>query len=257
MRDYNVYSYTVLHYGVSYLPYALKSVYNLCDRLYIFYTPHPSHGHKTDIPPIESREELLVSANSFYASEAKISWHETDIWNEGQQRDYAVQTLTHDNAGLILVCDYDEIWHEHVLDKALRHVWEMNGARNWLINFTHMWRSFNYACTDSNWPVRIIDTRHSGGIGYVPKELGDIYHMGYAVTDKVMRYKWECHGHKDELRPNWYEDKWLAWPPPDDCHPTNGKNDEGVGWWNPQPFDKRELPYVLRSHPWFSVDKIE
>ncbi len=257
MRDYNIYAYVALHYGKDYLPYSLKSIYDSVDRLYIFYTPHPSHGHRTDIPPIESREELLVAANSFYASEAKISWIETDIWNEGQQRDYAVQTLIHDNASLILVCDYDELWHPHVLDKALNHVWEMNGARNWLINFRHAWRSFNFMCDDNNWPVRIIDTRHSGGIGYVPKELGDIFHMGYAVTDKVMRYKWECHGHKDELRPNWYEEKWQAWPPVDDCHPTNGKNDEGIGWWNPQPFDKRELPHILRSHPFYELDKIK
>lgn len=256
MRDYTVYSYTVLHYGRDYLPFALKSVYDLCDRLYIFYTPHPSHGHRTDIQPIETRDELFDSVLQL-PDYSKVGWHETDIWNEGQQRDYAVQTLVNDGADLILVVDVDEVWHDFVLSRALQHVWEMNGARNWLINFTHLWRSFNYACTDNNWPVRIIDIRHSGGVGYVPKELGDIYHFGYAVTDKVMRYKWECHGHKDELRPNWYEEKWQAWPPPDDCHPTNGKNEEGIGWWNPVVFDKRELPYVLREHPFWNLERIE
>jgi len=255
VRDYTVYSYTVLHYGVDYLPYALKSVYNLCDRLYIFYTPHPSHGHRTDIQPIESKL-MLTDSLAAHGLDYDVIWYETDIWNEGQQRDYAVRTLTNDGADLILVLDYDEIWHEHVLDKALNHVWQMNGARNWLINFRHAWRSFRFMCDDQNWPVRIIDTRHAGGVGYVPKELGDIYHFGYAVTDKVMRYKWECHGHKDELRPNWYEEKWQAWPPVDDCHPTNGKNEEGVGWWNPKPFDKRELPYVMHSHPYFNLERI-
>ena len=252
MRDYNVYSYTVLHYGIDYLPYSLKSIYDSVDRLYIFYTPHPSHGHRTDIPPIESREDLLVSANSFYASEAKISWRETDIWHEGQQRDYAVQALQNDNADLILVCDYDEIWHEHVLDKALRHVWEMNGARNWLINFRHAWRSFNFMCDDQNWPVRIIDTRHSGGQGYIPKELGDIYHFGYCTTDAIMHYKWQVHGHKSELRPNWFTEKWDIWPPAMDCHPTNSDN-----WWMPQPFDKRELPYIMRQHPFYNAEIVK
>ena len=259
MRDYTTFAYVVLHYGVDYLPYSLKSIFNLVDRIYIMYTPHPSHGHRTDVQPIESREELLSAAYSVYESHhsSKIHWLETDFWNEGQQRDYAVQTLMNDGADLILVLDYDEIWHEHVLDKALRHVWDMNGARNWLINFSHLWRSFNYVCHDQNWPVRIIDTRHSGGTGYVPKELGDIYHLGYAVTDKVMRYKWECHGHKDELRPNWFEEKWQAWPPVDDCHPTNGKNDEGIGWWNPVAFDRRELPYVMHSHPYWDKERID
>lgn len=41
------------------------------------------------------------------------------------------------------------------------------------------------------------------------------------------------------------------------CHPTNGKNEEGIGWWNPKPFDKRELPYVLHSHPYFNLDLIK
>jgi len=256
MRDYTVYSYTIVHYGADYIGYSLKSIESLLNRLYIFCTPHPSHGHRTDIQPIETREDIWKAVVDVGGA-SKLYWYDTDFWQEGQQRDYAVQTLQNDDADLILVCDYDEVWHPYVLDKALNYVWQMNGARNWLVNFRHAWRSFSYMCDDQNWPVRIIDTRHSGGVGYVPRELGDIYHFGYAVTDKVMRYKWECHGHKDELRPNWYEEKWQAWPPPDDCHPTNGKNEQGVGWWNPKPFDKRKLPYVMHSHPWFNVDKIE
>lgn len=256
MRDYEVSSYTIAHYGADYIGYSLKSIEPLVDRLYVFYTPHPSHGHKTDVQPIETRDELMgavIAANL----PVSVSWLETDFWHEGQQRDYAVRTLTNDGADLILVVDVDEVWHEHVLDKALRHVWEMNAARNWLINFSHAWRSFGYMCRDNNWPVRIIDTRHTGGTGYVPKELGDIYHFGYCVTDKVMSYKWAVHGHKDELRPNWYETKWQAWPPPDDCHPTNGRNEQGIGWWNPVPFDKRELPHVLRTHPFYNEEIIK
>lgn len=250
-------SYHVIHYGVDYLGYSLRSVYDQVDRLNCFYTPHPSHGHRTEAQPPETRQQLLDAAYQ-YDPQSKIYWYDVDnIWQEGHQRDYAVSVCERNGAGLILVVDYDEIWHEHVLDKALNHVWEMNGARNWLINFSHLWRSFSYVCRDNNWPVRIIDTRHGGGTGYVPKELGDIYHFGYAIRDDVLRYKMSIHGHKDELRPNWYEDKWSMWPPPDDCHPTNGKNDEGIGWWNPMPFDKRELPYILRSHKFYNLERID
>jgi len=249
-------SYSIVHYGVDYLSYSLRSVYDLMDELHVLYTSHPSHGHRTDIPPIESREQLREVAFD-YDPRHKIIWHDTDFWNEGQQRDYAVNMLDSRGVDLITVLDYDEVWHDYVLDKVLQYVWNLNATRNNLINFLHFWRSFNYACKDNNWPVRIIDTRHSGGIGYVPTELGDIMHMGYAITDKVCRYKIQIHGHKDEIRPNWYDEKWMAWPPVDDCHPTNGRNDEGIGWWNPKPFDKRELPYVLHSHPWFNAEKIE
>ena len=203
MRDYSVSSLTILHYGVDYLPYALRSVAPLVDKQGVFFTPHPSHGHRVDAPPIESREELIDSIPT--PEWDKLYWYDTNqFWQEGQQRDYAL-SIASENTDLVLVLDYDEVWHVEVLERVLDHVWRANSARNWLINFSaHLWRSFNYACTDDGWPVRIIDTRHSGGTAYVPKELGPIYHFGYAVSDAIMRYKWLCHGHKDELRPNWF-----------------------------------------------------
>ena len=187
----------------------------------------------------------------------KLTWVDTDdFWQEGQQRDYALRVAS-EGADLVLVQDYDEIYSEVVLERVLDHVWKQDAARRWLINFSHLWKSFSYLCRDNNWPVRIIDTRHDDGLGYVPKECGDIHHFGYAITDRVMAYKLAIHGHKDELRLNWFGEKWQAWPPVEDCHPTNGKNDEGIGWWNPEPYDKRLLPYVLRDHPWYNVERIE
>jgi len=112
---------------------------------------------------------------------------------------------------LVLVLDYDEVWPIETLSAVLNHVYQANSARNWLLNFSaHFWRSFSWACHDENWPVRIIDTRHDKGIGYIPTELGPVYHFGYCVSDAIMRYKWQCHGHKDELRPNWFEEKWQC-----------------------------------------------
>ncbi len=251
-----IHSYTILHYGKSYLNYALRSIAPIVDHSYVVYSSHPSHGHSVDIPPIESRDELMSSipANEW----DKLTWIDVDsFWHEGQHRDYALSVAGRD-ASLVLVCDYDEIWPYATLKAVLDYVWQANAARNWLLNFAgQFWRSFNWVCHDNNWPVRVIDTRHSGGVGYIPTELGPVWHFGYAIRDEVLKYKLAIHGHKDELRPNWYDEKWQAWPPVDDCHPTNGKNDEGIGWWNPKPFDKRELPYVLHNHPWFNVDKIE
>lgn len=260
MRDYKVYSYTILHYGLSYLPWALKSIYDSVDRMYIFHTDHPSHGHKTDIPPIETREELKHAVFASFGGElgGKTTWLETDIWNEGQQRDYAVAVCQHEGADLILVVDYDEIHHGYVLDKMLDHVWRANNARNWLLNFSaHFWRSFNWVCKDENWPVRIIDTRHSSGVGYIPRELGPVWHFGYAIRDETLRYKLAIHGHRNELRPNWYEEKWQAWPPVEDCHPTNGRKEDGTGWWNPEPFDRYLLPEILHSHKFFNLERID
>lgn len=255
MRDYTVGSLTILHYGRDYLPYSLRSVAPVVDRQSVFYTPHPSHGHSTDLPLIETRDELVESV--FFDNWDKLHWYDSNnFWQEGQQRDYALSVTSQHN-DLILTLDYDEIWYQDVLRIALDYVWQQNKARNWLVNMLHFWRSFGYVCTDDNWPVRIFDTRHSSGVAYLPKELGDILHFGYAISTDVLKYKLSCHGHRDELRPNWFADKWSAWPPVDDCHPTNGRKENGEGWWNPKPFDKWQLPEIMHSHKWFNESKIE
>ncbi|MHC4271878.1 MAG: hypothetical protein ACYST2_06155, partial [Planctomycetota bacterium] len=91
---------------------------------------------------------------------------------------------------------------------------------------------------------------------YIPKEY-DVYHFGYAITNHVMQYKWKIHGHKNELRPDWFNDKWSRWPPPDNCHPTNGRNENGKPFWTPRLFDKLKLPVFMAEHPFFGLDKIE
>lgn len=255
--SFTVMSYSVIHYGIPYLNYALRNIAPLVDQSYVFFTPHPSHGHGSGLPPIESRDEIMASIPA--GEWDKLTWVDVDqFWQEGAQRDYAVRYLENEGAGLILVLDYDEFWLSETLKVTLDFVWKENRARHWLINFSHhLWRSFNWACSDDGRPVRIIDTRWPGGTAYVPKEFGDIFHLGYAITTETLKYKLSIHGHKDELRPGWLEEKWLAWPPPDDCHPTNGKKENGEGWWNPKPFDRRKLPEVLRAHPWYDLEKIE
>lgn len=246
-----VHSYTILHYGRDYLPYALRSVYHSVDHLHVIYTPHPSHGHNVDVACPESRESLLQAALS-YDPDDKIDWYDTrGLVTEGPQRDMAVNICQRAGAEMILVVDCDEVWPQRVLEQALEFAQREDKARNWLINFTHFWRSFDYVCIDNNWPVRIIDLRHKDGTGYIPADFGEIYHFGYAVRDEIMRYKWQIHGHKDEIRPGWWE-KWEAWPPADDCHPTNGDN-----WWMPEPFDKRALPEFMREHQFYNVGRIE
>lgn len=245
-------SYSVVHYGADYLSYALQSVYHSVDQLHVIYTPHPSHGHQTDVPPVESREQLHQAAFA-YDPDNKVHWYDiSNAYYEGQHRDKAVEVCQKAGADMVLVVDCDEIWHKDILDKALDYAWELNRARNWLINFTHFWRSFDWVCRDQGWPVRIIDLRHRDGTGFIPAEFGEIYHFGYAVRNEIMAYKWRIHGHKDELRPDWLETKWQAWPPPEDCHPTNER-----GFWNPVKFDKTELPVLMRAHPFWDKERID
>jgi hypothetical protein len=252
-----VHSLTILHYGKDYLSYALRSVYNSVDQLHVFYTPTPSHGHSTNTPPVETKEELMQAAYA-YDPDKKVKWYDMlGVTNEGPQRDLALKTVESAGAELVLVVDCDEIWPQSTLDNALWCVEGNNGGRNNLMNMIHFWRSFNWACYDDGWPVRIIDLRYSNGVNYIPYDLGRVLHFGYAVTNRVMKYKWEIHGHKGELRPNWFTEKWYRWPPPDNCHPTNGRNEQGKAFWMPRLFNKLQLPDFMKEHPFWGLDKIE
>lgn len=248
----NIQSYTILHYGSAYLPYALRSIYDHVDRLNIIYTPTPTHGTGTSTTPPDSRDDLLKAAFS-HDPDNKIYWTDIkNVYQEGHHRDLAVEICREHGADMVLVVDYDEVWPSQTLRLALDYAWQQDSARNWLINFTHFWRSFNWVCRDNNWPVRIIDLRHTDkSTGYISKDFGDIYHFGYAVPDEVMRYKWLIHGHKAEMRPDWWA-KWQAWPPTPDCHPTNSNN-----WWMPEPFIKEWLPDFMHEHPFYGLEKIE
>lgn len=249
-------SYSVIHYGCDYIGYSLRSIFPFVDHSYILYTPHPSHGFTSDLPPIESRDEIMASIPADLWT-PKLTWIDTtNFWQEGRQRDFALSVAA-ENVDLCIVLDYDELWPSETLQAMLDYVWRQNKARNWLLNFRHLWRSFNYICDDDAWPVRIIDTRHKDGVAYLSRELGPVYHFGYAIRNETMRYKLSCHGHHSELRPGWFEEKWLAWPPVDDCHPTNGRKANGEGWWNPQPFDKWQLPPIMYSHPFFNLERID
>lgn len=247
----NVQSYTVLHYGADYLSYALRSVYHFVDKLHIVYTPHPSHGHRTAALPPEDRELLYATAYD-YDPLGKIIWHDVEFYDEGPHRDAAVRICQAHGAEMVLVVDADEVWPEETLAGVLSHVWDSAGPRDWLINFTTLWRSFDWVVRDDLWPVRLLDLRHADGVAYVPRELGPIYHFGYAIQDEIMRYKMLCHGHRGEWRLDWWETKWPAWPPPPDCHPTNED-----GFWNPESFDKELLPELMRDHPFWGLERIE
>jgi hypothetical protein len=242
-----VHSLTILHYGKDYLSYALRSVYHQVEQCHIFYTPTPSHGHATNTPPIETREELLQAAYQ-YDPDDKVKWYDMhNIINEGVQRDLALEYVRRAGAERVVVIDYDEIWPSNI-SLALN----FPPVRNHVVNMIHFWRSFNWCCKDNGWPVRIIDLRHNEGTHYIPKDLIQVYHFGYAVTNRIQHYKWKIHGHKNELRPNWFQDKWHKWPPPEDCHPTNEAN-----FWMPRLFDKLKLPDFMRDHHFWGVDKIE
>lgn len=241
----NVQSYTVIHYGADYIGSAIMGVYDNVDKVNVFYGSTPAHGTGTNIECPEQLKDIVEAVYSIPDPDNKIALYKTPSFrHEGEQRDWAVWQCVQFGADLIVVLDYDEMWTPESLQRSIKHVWDAGSHTTWLVNMTHMWRSFWWACKDEGWPVRLIDTRQ---LDVGPKYLqeAEVYHFGYAIKDVLMQYKWKIHGHINELRHDWFTQRWAAWPPEADCHPTN-KN-----FWTPEPFDAYKLPDYMHTHKWF------
>ncbi len=248
-------SYTIVHYGIDYLPWALHSIAGIVDKSYVFYTSKPSHNHTTDTPCPETFNDVknsiqLLLDNSYYNIELI---EQSQFRYEGQQRDWAKQyVIDHDKPDLLLVVDADEIWPHQTLTNAIEEIVIQPKKRvhTWRVNMTHLWRSFDWCCKDQGWPDRIFDLSvPPNDYGYISHKAGSVYHFGYCIKDKILKYKIKIHGHKSEFRKNWFQNKWNQWKPEiRDVHPTNAEN-----FWDPIPFNKYTLPTYMRDHPFWDL----
>jgi hypothetical protein len=239
-------AYTPLHYGKEYLRWAVASVAPVVGRHIILYTPKPSYGHGTALPCPDTEEELRACVAEF----DHVEWHAGEWGNESAHRGAVAQFLRPSDE-ILLPVDADEVWDLRALQHVIEFVWNARAAREWRVHgFLHHYRSFWYVCTDAMSPTRVIDLRVEGEVKYV---TGKVHHFGYAQSVEMVRYKWSCHGHKNELRQdcNWLEDKYINCNPRrDDVHPTC------VGIWNPRYISCR-WPAILYDHPYAYEEVID
>lgn len=246
----------IVHYGREWISWSMRSVRNIVDEIFVFYTANPSHGHGTDLKNPETREELYEITKPF-----SPVWHDAKGYiHEGEHRTFAVISCQNAGADTVLVVDSDEIWPQETLYRAIEAS-KIHPARSFRIGMRHFWRSLKWVCDDSAMPTRIIKPRipESFGEQYlgtridIGENVGLVFHMGYAQSPAIIRYKQSIHGHKAEWRDGWFKDKFMGWKPGDkDVHPTN------VNYWNPQPYiDDGTLDYLVGDHPYFDKDIIE
>ena len=229
----------ILHYGKEWLLWSMRSVAQLVDGVYVFYTPVPSHGHSTNLKCPDSREELYDIARLFNAH-----WHDGTYANESAHRDFAVNTCFADGADMVLVVDADEVWDPDLLSQVLTAARDSR-ARVCRVNASHLWRSVNWICYDEAMPARIVK-RDGSGEYYINSKPG-FWHFGYAQSVKTVRYKMSIHGHKNELRPGWFGKKFVSWRPGiGDVHPTN------ENFWHPIPFDRQVLFGLIGDNPYYN-----
>lgn len=254
----SVFASYCLHYGKEWLYHSMRSVRDLVDEIFVFYSPEPSHGHSTDLVNPDTREELLDIARKFYAIVV-----ERNFTSEGNHRDYAIKVCRDQGADLVLVVDADEIWDPDVYANMMDHVCNpiFDRALNYGIGMHHFWRSTRWVCDDATMPIRVIrpvtldtDTRGWKAYSYVSSDdVGKVYHMGYAQKPETIKYKIAIHGHRGEWREGWFNNVFLPWKPGnEDVHPTN------ENFWTPVLFsdERKRLELLIGDHPYWGLDLI-
>lgn len=243
-----VVGFTALHYGKDYLAYAIRSIIDHIDEYHVAYTAIGSHGHRTQIPCPETRDELYAIAAASAGN--KLHWHEGEWPYEGAQRDSIHQYAP--DADVILVLDSDEIWPAELVSSALTYPLLNPAFRNWRVPMIHYWRSFHRAILhDPAYPIRAIYPRGNGE-SQVPTNQR-INHMGYAQRPEIVQYKQLTHGHRNEWRKDvdWFADKYLA-NAQTDTHPV------GSEYWNPERVDPLDyMPQWMQEHQYYHLSVIE
>ena len=245
-----------VHYGKEYIAWAVRGLASAVDEVHVFYADQPSFGQiDWSAKNPDTEQELLYQANRF----ASVHWHRVSANCEGSHREQMLDVAKARGAYLMAVADADEIWDPVTLDHALTSVDQANSHGRWLASFHNFWRSWKWTVKDHFIPIRIVDLRHSlASDGKLDEEMQPkpIYHFGYAQTEKTMRYKLSCHGHKQEFKPGWLEDKFLKWDPEAnnfDLHPCINN------FWRAtrtEPEVLAELARLMPEHPFKDDDLI-
>ena len=242
-------AYTALHYGAEYLAWALRSVQDAVDQIHVLYTSKPSYGHATSLLCPDSEEKLYAEAHRFVS--VPIVWHRGQWSSEGDHRNAIYKVAEGVGAEQVLVVDADEVWQPGAAMAALSMGEVIKGfAGSCGVNMVHLWRSFSWVNRDHWMPIRVLNVGTPREAQGFLNGLQPVVHCGYAQSLRLMKYKWSCHGHQAELRPNWLEEKFIGWKPGNrDVHPTT------IDIWTPVLRDF-ELPN-LADHPYAHLGVIE
>lgn len=241
-----VLAYYPLLYGKEYLRESILSIEPCVDKIIVVYTPQPSFGHSAADPCPETEDELKEIALS--ASD-KVMWIKVSdgFWMESAHRQYIYSFS--DGYDLVLAVDADEVWDTDDLRRCLDEAMGIDAKYIQVAGFINFWRSFNHACYDHFQPVRITNLR-SNDESWQGVVSGKVYHFSLAQNMDLIRWKWGVHGHKNEMRADFFDKLENWYPGIGDLHPTS------IGLWNAVDFDKHTMPEILKKHPNFHKERI-
>lgn len=233
-------AYCCLHYGQEFLKDAILSIEPFVDKIMIFYSPKPTFGFGTEIDCPEKGEDLQAIAE---AASPKVHFVSGYWGDEGTHRhvifDYCGGYDT------VIVFDSDEIFEQKDLPAALDHVEKGEFRYYGVEGYITFWKSLDWHVVDHFRPVRFYNLHNIGGQSEVHQT---IYHFSLCQSKRVLDYKFLVHGHKDEFKSDWYQEKFVNWNVNNALsflHPTS--NDI---WHHALPFDRKILPEFIQQYPY-------
>lgn len=228
-----------IFYGGEYLDAAIKSVEPYVEEIIMLYTDKPSYGHGTNTPCPENESDLK---NIAYSASKKVRWVNVSANQESHHRGHIFKFAEAGKYDGVLTFDADEIF-ANLTD--LIPQFHASKARNiGFASYVNFWKSFNHACYDGFSPIRYYNLHNKEG---QENFNAKVYHFGCAQRMPIMEYKLLIHGHKSEIRANWLENVYKRWQPGMEIE--NGLHLVANNLWpNATPYDKTQLPDILKSH---------
>lgn len=239
-------AYTPLHYGSVYLDAVIRSTEGFAERHLIHYAHHPNFPGNPTMPNPDTRDQLLEIAH--IAGGKRLHWTET------VEPSLLMAIRENTEIEMALQLDSDEVIHASLAQDILRryHAGELTHSMYYL-PMVHFWRNFHTACRDGQWPKRLyIPNAPIDDVAWYPDGTWFIEHFGYAIPRAHMQYKWMLSRHKEELRPEWWNDIYDKFPERlTDLHPVS------IGMWNAEKFEDGMHAACLINHPLRYVDVID
>lgn len=245
-KEIKVLGFIAAHYGVEYAYACIKALDTVCDKIVVIYSEQGSQGHRTTIPCPDSEADLRAEMER---ASNKIQWVKGTFAREADHRNEVLNYAS--GFDIICVADTDEIWEPADLPKAIEYAMESKARHINVKGFINFWKSFNHVCYDGFLPYRLLNLHNDTGTDTVEAR---IYHFGTCQRDELVKYKWEVSGHRSEVKAGWYENVYKAWNAEEnqqDLHVVS------IGLWNAVPFDKTQLPDILKQHPNYGKDVVE
>jgi hypothetical protein len=247
-----VMAYMPLHYGSDYIRESILSIKDHVDVILILYTKWPSFGHMSSMPCPDTEEYLYQLAKE--AAGDKLIWENVSPGTEGEHRTMAEQRAMENGYDLLIAIDSDEVWEPSALPRMINEASNKDARYVGVNGWANFWRSFSLILKDYYAPIRFVNLNAHNKINDFigdPSE-NNIYHFSCALSHELMRYKWSCHGHNDELRSDWLNEVYFKWDGTQEwLHPVSKSI-----WHKPMPFDKTDLPLFMHNHKFFNQNLI-